>query len=105
MTLPLTPQQHRLWKFISACTLSPTLEEMRVAMGLKSCGHVKALLDSLENRGFIRREIGRTRSVIAITPSAEIGLDAYEDDELIAELERRTRAALSRPSLYKREAA
>lgn len=90
MTLPLTEQQERLWRFIRSRPRSPSFEEMSVELygHQNGKGAVSSLLDRLEERRFIRRERGRKRSVVACDP-APTQLATVRTSELLAELERR----------------
>lgn len=95
MTLPLTPKQELLWRFLRTCTRSPSFEEMRAALGLRNKSQVSRLLDQLEERGFIQRIKNKERAVVPLDmPDERPSLAGYDDAELIEELERRTKAAL-----------
>jgi SOS-response transcriptional repressor LexA len=87
MTLPLTAQQEKLWRYIASCDRSPSFDEMREALDLKSKSGVHRLISALEERGFIRRTPNRARSIVALDPT--IGLSPYSTSELLAELENR----------------
>ena len=79
----LTRKQHELIRFIQArleeTGVSPSFEEMKDALDLKSKSGVHRLISALEERGFIRRVPNRARAleilrqpedVISTTPSA-----------------------------------
>jgi DNA-binding MarR family transcriptional regulator len=88
MTLPLTAQQEKLWRYIASCDRSPTVDEMSEEMGYAhKGGAIVNLLNDLEKRGFIRRIPNRARSIVALDPT--IGLSPYSTSELLAELEKR----------------
>lgn len=63
----LTKKQHQLLGFIhdrvSAGGVSPSFEEMKEALGLKSKSGVHRLVNALEERGFIRRMANRARAL------------------------------------------
>jgi SOS-response transcriptional repressor LexA len=97
-TLPLTPKQEKLWRFIASCDSSPSYVEMCAAVGTKSVGSVFVMLERLEERGFIRRIPGKHRSIVAVNDAEVLpSLARFDDADLIAELERRSNAANSRP--------
>lgn len=55
--------------FIGECAVAPSLDEIGVAMRLKSKSGAKRLLDELEERGAIRRTSHRARSIEIINPA------------------------------------
>jgi len=78
----LTRKQHELLRFISdrlkATGVSPSFEEMKEALALKSKSGVHRLISALEERGFIRRLPNRARALevlkmpdVAATSSAK----------------------------------
>ena len=76
----LTRKQTELLQFISEQIsrdgVSPSFDEMRDALGLKSKSGVHRLVTALEERGFIRRFPNRARALeVARLPNAE----AFED--------------------------
>lgn len=87
MTLPLTPKQEKLWRFIRSCDRSPTHQEMADALGLKSRGQVNLTVVALKERGFVDYLPARARSIVALNPKED--LSRAPTTELIAELERR----------------
>lgn len=66
----LTPKQHKLLiyidDFIKTTGHSPSFEEMKEAVGLKSKSGIHALLNSLEERGFIRKLAHKARALEVI---------------------------------------
>ncbi len=66
----LTPKQHKLLMYIDAFINqtghSPSFEEMKEAVGLKSKSGIHALLNSLEERGFIRKLAHKARALEVI---------------------------------------
>lgn len=77
----LTKKQHELLLFINrrlkATGISPSFDEMKDAMGLKSKSGIHRLISALEERGFIRRLAHRARALevvklpeMAISPRA-----------------------------------
>lgn len=63
----LTPKQHKLLvfidEFIKANGHSPSFEEMKNAVGLKSKSGIHVLINSLEERGFIRKLPHKARAL------------------------------------------
>jgi repressor LexA len=63
----LTRKQHELIRFIQARLeeggVSPSFEEMKEALDLKSKSGVHRLISALEERGFIRRLPNRARAL------------------------------------------
>ena len=63
----LTAKQHELLTFIDKCLkqtgISPSFDEMREALDLKSKSGVHRLISALEERGFIRRLPNRARAL------------------------------------------
>ena len=63
----LTKKQYQLLyilvKKIESCGYSPSFEEMKVSLGLKSKSGIHRLINGLEERGFIRRLPHRARSL------------------------------------------
>ena len=66
----LTPKQHKLLmyidEFINKTGHSPSFEEMKEAVGLKSKSGIHALINSLEERGFIRKLAHKARALEVI---------------------------------------
>ena len=66
----LTRKQHQLLLFINdhlrAQGVSPSFEEMKDALGLKSKSGIHRLITGLEERGFIRRLAHRARALEVI---------------------------------------
>ncbi|MBV1900178.1 MAG: transcriptional repressor LexA [Kordiimonadaceae bacterium] len=63
----LTAKQHQLLQFINQrltdSGVSPSFDEMKDALGLKSKSGVHRLINALEERGFIRRMANRARAL------------------------------------------
>ena len=63
----LTRKQHELIRFIQTrleeSGVSPSFEEMKEALDLKSKSGVHRLISALEERGFIRRRAHRARAI------------------------------------------
>ena len=63
----LTPKQHNLLvyidNFIKETGHSPSFEEMKEAVGLKSKSGIHALINALEERGFIRKLAHKARAL------------------------------------------
>ena len=66
----LTRKQHELLRFIQTrleeSGVSPSFEEMKEALDLKSKSGVHRLISALEERGFIRRVPNRARALEVI---------------------------------------
>ena len=66
----LTAKQHELIRFIQQrleeTGISPSFEEMKEALDLKSKSGVHRLISALEERGFLRRLPNRARALEAI---------------------------------------
>lgn len=85
----ITPQQLRCFNyidhFIRSNDHSPTLEEVKVGMGLRSKGNVVRLFHALRDRGWINFQDYTARSVsitrpakeYTLPPSVEAALTAY----------------------------
>ena len=63
----LTKQQNKLFNFlkhrIKKTNVSPSFEEMKNAMGLKSKSGIQRLIDGLVERGFIEKKNNRKRAI------------------------------------------
>ena len=73
----LTPKQHKLLiyidSFIKETGHCPSFEEMKEAVGLKSKSGIHALLNSLEERGFVRKLAHKARALEVIKlPDADV---------------------------------
>lgn len=67
----LTPAQHNCLLFISGYLkasggVSPSFEEIREALGLASRSSVTHLVNKLEERGYIKRAEGASRSIMLL---------------------------------------
>lgn len=66
----LTRKQHKLLLFIDShlkqTGFSPSFDEMREAMGLRSKSGIHRLISGLEERGFLRRHHHRARALEVI---------------------------------------
>ncbi len=91
----LTKKQYELLKFIelrlSASSVSPSFDEMKEALGLKSKSGIHRLITGLEERGFIRRLPHRARALeilkfpdnhqpLAATPRSDVSSPPRVDD-------------------------
>lgn len=80
----LTPKQHKLLVFIDEFIKqnghSPSFEEMKSAVGLKSKSGIHALLASLEERGFIRKLAHKARAleVVKIPQLEQLNTDTVQ---------------------------
>ncbi|MBQ2885772.1 MAG: transcriptional repressor LexA [Alphaproteobacteria bacterium] len=75
----LTPKQHNLLiyidEFIKEHGHSPSFEEMKEAIGLRSKSGIHALINSLEERGFIRKLAHKARALEVLKlPKAEANI-------------------------------
>ncbi len=68
----LTPKQHQLLTFIqkrtAATGVSPSFDEMKEALDLRSKSGIHRLITALEERGFIRRLPHKARAIEVIRP-------------------------------------
>lgn len=90
----LTAKQHELIRFIQhrleETGVSPSFEEMKEALDLKSKSGVHRLISALEERGFIRRLPNRARALEVIrqpedsTPAARPALRLAADNSSVA---------------------
>ena len=66
----LTPQQKRLYdiikKFIAANSYSPSYEEMKQLMGLRSKSNIHAFVHQLERRHWVGIQNGANRSIFIL---------------------------------------
>ncbi len=78
----LTRKQHELLTFIQTrledSGISPSFEEMKEALDLKSKSGVHRLISALEERGFIRRLPNRARALEVIRESDAVGAKAAQ---------------------------
>src|SRR5829696_8176157 len=77
----LTRKQHELLSYINErlteSGVSPSFEEMKDALALKSKSGVHRLISALEERGFIRRLANRARALEVLRmPDAKMGTAA-----------------------------
>lgn len=87
---PLTVKQQELLDYLRLCTTCPTIEEMRIALALKSKSGVHRLVEALEERGFIRRLKNRARAIEIIeNPELPSKLSEVPDIFLAREAKRR----------------
>ena len=95
----LTAKQHELIRFIQqrldATGISPSFEEMKEALDLKSKSGVHRLISALEERGFIRRLPNRARALEVIrqpedaTPTPRATVAASEAVASVSKVMRR----------------
>ena len=76
----LTRKQHELIRFIQArleeTGVSPSFEEMKEALDLKSKSGVHRLISALEERGFIRRLPNRARALEVLRQPEDVNSKA-----------------------------
>ena len=74
----LTRKQHELIRFIedrlATSGVSPSFEEMKEALNLKSKSGVHRLISALEERGFIRRLPNRARALEVLRSPDDVGV-------------------------------
>ena len=90
----LTAKQHELIRFIQQrleeTGISPSFEEMKEALDLKSKSGVHRLISALEERGFIRRLPNRARALEVIkqpedsTPAPRAGMASDSSADIVA---------------------
>jgi SOS-response transcriptional repressor LexA len=88
MTLPMTRQQERFWRYLQSCERSPSYKEAAKALGLASTCGIARLAQALERKGYVRRQYASARSLVATEPSPD--LSRIPTAELAAELSRRS---------------
>ena len=107
----LTKKQHELLTFISAklqeTGFSPSFEEMKEALNLKSKSGIHRLITALEERGFIRRLPHRARAleVLRLPDSGPVSQSARGDSRVIEGNFGRAPTASSRRHLTEVEVA
>ena len=83
----LTKKQKELYdylrSYISKSNISPSFEEMKVALGLKSKSGIHRLITSLEQRGFIKRLKHKARAMEIIKKSDESSSESSNNEILI----------------------
>jgi len=84
----LTKKQYELLVLIEAriqeTGVSPSFEEMKVALGLKSKSGIHRLISGLQERGFIRRLAHRARALEIIKMPENFPHQGGSDDEVLA---------------------
>ena len=98
----LTRKQHELLRFIQVrledTGISPSFEEMKEALDLKSKSGVHRLISALEERGFIRRLPNRARALEVLKQPENFGQRGPAPKPAIDAVKARTSAAPSMPS-------
>ena len=78
----LTKKQNKLFNFlkdrIKKTNVSPSFEEMKIAMGLKSKSGIQRLIDGLVERGFIEKKNNKKRAINIISAA-----NPKKDNQLI----------------------
>lgn len=106
----LTRKQHKLLLFIDShlkqTGFSPSFDEMKEAMGLRSKSGIHRLISGLEERGFLRRHHHRARAleVIQLPEMAQATPETLPSNVVRADFSRPTAQTLKVP-LYGRIAA
>ncbi len=86
MTLPLTPKQEAVWRYIKACERSPTYREMERDLKC-GVGRLNDVVVGLRARGYVTWKPGKARSLVALDPNLDLA--AVPTEQLEAELARR----------------
>ena len=86
----LTAKQHELLHFIQqkldASGISPSFEEMKEALGLKSKSGIHRLISALEERGFLRRLPNRARALEVVKLPEGGKANVRDDNEVVVPL-------------------
>ena len=87
----LTPKQYKLLMFINKTLkekgVSPSFDEMKEAIGLKSKSGIHALIEALDERGFIRKLPHRARALEVIKmPKLKPSAIIEEEEQKLKEL-------------------
>jgi repressor LexA len=86
----LTAKQHELLHFIqqrlNASGISPSFEEMKEALGLKSKSGIHRLISALEERGFLRRLPNRARALEVLKLPEAAKANARDDRDVVVPL-------------------
>lgn len=81
----LTPKQLKLLNFLKKSIknnkISPSFEEMKIALGLKSKSGIHRLVSALEERGFIKRLHNKARAIKIINEKEEESLHNKRIDD------------------------
>ncbi|MDE2619143.1 MAG: transcriptional repressor LexA [Sphingomonadales bacterium] len=97
----LTRKQHELIRFIQArleeTGVSPSFEEMKDALDLRSKSGVHRLISALEERGFIRRLPNRARALEVLRQPDDVSAKAPAAPKAVAPLQPQTRAPAAPP--------
>ena len=79
----LTAKQQQLFDFIeksvSETGVSPSFDEMREAVGLKSKSGIHRLVQSLQERGFVRQLKNKARALEIVKSSANSAMETAKD--------------------------
>jgi repressor LexA len=104
----LTAKQHELIRFIQQrleeTGVSPSFEEMKDALDLKSKSGVHRLISALEERGFIRRLPNRARALEVIrqpedaTPASRAGVTLPAPDDVVVSMPAPSSPAIPEPA-------
>ncbi len=90
----LTSKQKKVYtaieKFIKLRGIPPTVREIGEMLGEKTPGAVQGILNRLEQKGVIKREIGMARSIQLVTDNS-----LYEDPVYIPEIKKVTKRNIS----------
>lgn len=86
MSYGLTTRQRELLAYLKERETCPSFEEMQAALGLHSKSGVHRLLQALEERGYIRRQYHRARSIEVVS---DRGLSDIDTSVLVSELNAR----------------
>ncbi len=82
----LTPRQSELLMFIHQCQqqdgITPSYDEMRIAIGLKSKSGIYQLITGLEKRGYLKRMVNRARAleILKLPENIHQGISSRNED-------------------------
>ncbi len=97
----LTRKQHELIRFIQArleeTGVSPSFEEMKDALDLRSKSGVHRLISALEERGFIRRLPNRARALEVLRQPDDVSARVPATPKAVAPIQPQTRAPAAPP--------
>ena len=88
-TLPLTPKQESVWRYLRSCKRSPSYDEMERDLGIGR-GGLNRMIVTMREKGFVTYVPNRARSLVALDP--KVDLANVPTEALAAELARRLAA-------------
>lgn len=86
----LTVKQKKLYDFIRMCIkekeVSPSYEEMMIALNVKSKSSIKRYLECLKDRGYIDYSARKARSIVIMDDVGKVELNELRDVKAAARL-------------------